>query len=836
MSDILSLNCLVIGDDLKRMFTVKIARSGSVSTLEKAIKDENQRTFGRVDIIRLELFRTSEKVAGWSDDDDDGLTQALCDEEHSPLFSWRTLSDVFNHPLAPRGIHVLVAPPSTFAASSALQATISLNCLVLGDSRDHIFPVEISSSKTVGALREAIKDKKQYTFHHVEADKLFNFDEPLRATSILAKVFTDPPLEEHLHIVVQPPHEVLENAGIDEGYKDILMELYDSFNRTIMPMKKPPSEMAKSMQYIANQGGKSRILDCRCVDKGPATVVPPIQLFNPVFAYFTSRAFDPEHNVPSVFVRRIRTAVELFAQIHSSEASRQTSLRSILQDIISFPIFFASNADGTSADGVVFGSHGRTECTYLVVVEEKRELGDGWSDPSTQGAFSYLRTFCRPNNSTLLLKTCCPAFIVAHAGPWLNSWFLYTPPMMTTSGYALPVFFMCSRSLLDAYNHGMKTTWRRFTTLRILFPTLGSFPPSICSQRQPLEFDDTCVTYLAETKEICPRKIVVKFVTTYGVDAHKTLADASFAPKLHYFGPIGTDENAVLLGNLKMVVMDYIEGLTLSDALKQHKVPPSFVTHLRQAIAQLHGAGLVFGDLRAPNIMVTPNDKVTVRLIDFDWAGKDGEVVYPVSISSQIDWPTGVEGLMPIERRHDLSNLARIVADVERDTAMEVCMYSKSDGVYQPWHLSPNTHCNGGLKNAVDSAKDRLSWRLWVSTLGSNTYSFGSGMRIIIDKRMREMCGNAPVWIPDGKLESCYDEYCHQASLFVYIAVLRGFLYTLEILWPCLHYAIPDAPKTKYFYDNASFKQYRSVNQHFAYVIVENYHEGDITGTCSLGK
>lgn len=167
---------------------------------------------------------------------------------------------------------------------------------------------------------------------------------------------------------------------------------------------------------------------------------------------------------------------------------------------------------------------------------------------------------------------------------------------------------------------------------------------------------------------------MVKFVTTYGVDAHKTLADASFAPKLHYFGPIGTDENAVLLGNLKMVVMDYIEGLTLSDALKQHKVPPSFVTHLRQAIAQLHGAGLVFGDLRAPNIMVTPNDKVTVRLIDFDWAGKDGEVVYPVSISSQIDWPTGVEGLMPIERRHDLSNLARIVADVERDTAMEVCM------------------------------------------------------------------------------------------------------------------------------------------------------------------
>ncbi|KAI6107712.1 hypothetical protein EV401DRAFT_2200018 [Pisolithus croceorrhizus] len=83
-------------------------------------------------------------------------------------------------------------------------------------------------------------------------------------------------------------------------------------------------------------------------------------------------------------------------------------------------------------------------------------------------------------------------------------------------------------------------------------------------------------------------------------------------------------------------------------------------------------------------------------------------------------------------------------------------------------------------------------------------------MRIIIDKRMRGMCGNVPVWIPDGEFESCYDEYCHQ------------------VLRPCLYYAVPDAPKTKHFYENASFKQYRSVNQRFADVIVENYHESDI--------
>ncbi|KAI6167822.1 hypothetical protein EDD17DRAFT_1535264 [Pisolithus thermaeus] len=141
---------------------------------------------------------------------------------------------------------------------------------------------------------------------------------------------------------------------------------------------------------------------------------------------------------------------------------------------------------------------------------------------------------------------------------------------------------------------------------------------------------------------------------------------------------------------------------------------------------------------------------------------------------------------------------------------------SNSDVVYQPWHIAPNTHCNGGLKNAVHSTKGRLPPRLWVGTL--NADGFRSELRIIIDKCMREMCGNVPVWIPDGEFKSCFDEYCHQ------------------VLWPCLHYAVADAPKTKHFYENASFKQYRSVSQRFVEVIVKSYHEGGITGTYSLGK
>ncbi|KAG6913660.1 hypothetical protein DXG01_005280, partial [Tephrocybe rancida] len=69
---------------------------------------------------------------------------------------------------------------------------------------------------------------------------------------------------------------------------------------------------------------------------------------------------------------------------------------------------------------------------------------------------------------------------------------------------------------------------------------------------------------------------------------------------------------------------------------------------------------------------------------------------------------------------------------------------------------------------------------------------------------------SVPVWVPDAEFKSCYAEFCHQ------------------VLWPCLHYAIPDAPKTKMFYESASFKQYVAVNQRFTNAIIAAHQDGDI--------
>ncbi|KAG1779650.1 glycosyltransferase family 20-domain-containing protein [Suillus placidus] len=128
----------------------------------------------------------------------------------------------------------------------------------------------------------------------------------------------------------------------------------------------------------------------------------------------------------------------------------------------------------------------------------------------------------------------------------------------------------------------------------------------------------------------------------------------------------------------------------------------------------------------------------------------------------------------------------------------------------EPYYFAPNIHCNGGLKNAVDSIKDRMTSKLWVGTLGSSTDTYSTELKASVDQRMKEMHLSLPVWIPDAELDSCYDEFCHQ------------------VLWPCRHYAVLDAPKTKLFFESAAFKQYVAVNKRFADAIESVWTEGDV--------
>jgi hypothetical protein len=57
MSDMLNLNCSVLGDDPQRVFSVKIAKSETVGGLKKAIKKEKEPEFDDYAADRLDLWK-----------------------------------------------------------------------------------------------------------------------------------------------------------------------------------------------------------------------------------------------------------------------------------------------------------------------------------------------------------------------------------------------------------------------------------------------------------------------------------------------------------------------------------------------------------------------------------------------------------------------------------------------------------------------------------------------------------------------------------------------------------------------------------------------------------
>ncbi|KAL4064213.1 hypothetical protein V8B97DRAFT_1988269 [Scleroderma yunnanense] len=155
--------------------------------------------------------------------------EALADASgrgHQKLYPRSTLLKIFKDVPSPEALHILVQLPST--PPPVLQATLRLNCFTLGDTPDNIFPVEIASTRTVDALKEVIKNKKQYLFPadklvlHRTSNEVATLDDDDALMEALAdasrrghyklgfrrtllEIFKDVPPHNALHILVQLP-------------------------------------------------------------------------------------------------------------------------------------------------------------------------------------------------------------------------------------------------------------------------------------------------------------------------------------------------------------------------------------------------------------------------------------------------------------------------------------------------------------------------------------------------------------------------------------------------------------------------------------------------------
>jgi hypothetical protein len=151
------------------------------------------------------------------------------------------------------------------------------------------------------------------------------------------------------------------------------------------------------------------------------------------------------------------------------------------------------------------------------------------------------------------------------------------------------------------------------------------------------------------------QQVFVKLIagSQYGTSAHQKMAEAGYAPVLHGIVEVKGAPTAYIMNYLSpnqgwKSVHEYIvrnkRGLELDE--------------FDDLLRVMEGANIVHGDLRPNNVMMRKkDDKLELKVIDFDRSGLSGEVEYPPLRNENIPWPDKAGS--PIIIGHDRTLLQR---------------------------------------------------------------------------------------------------------------------------------------------------------------------------------
>ena len=114
-----SLNCFILGDDLKKVFTVEVEKTKNVSILKDLIKEKKASRLEHVDASDLDLWNVSIPM-------DDNAGERLENiDDREPLKPLLSLSEVFPH-VDENHLHVVVRSPIDGELSEIFGATTNL--------------------------------------------------------------------------------------------------------------------------------------------------------------------------------------------------------------------------------------------------------------------------------------------------------------------------------------------------------------------------------------------------------------------------------------------------------------------------------------------------------------------------------------------------------------------------------------------------------------------------------------------------------------------------------------------------------------------------------------
>ncbi|KAG8901516.1 hypothetical protein FRB99_005262 [Tulasnella sp. 403] len=429
-----------------------------------------------------------------------------------------------------------------------------------------------------------------------------------------------------------------------------------------------PSSQAQLSNFTRLQEGRTKSQPIMCGRPNGNTGLP-IEIYCPVFAQFQKDLDDPAPLDPA-YIEPTTKFMDISTTLFTTKSDRQQALWQVLPQLLQTQIVQEVN---TYADGVVIHDSPDWSRAFTLVLEIKNEIGEDGSDPFHQGSLSYRRTW--RYNPVSVRRSCCPSFILAIAGPWVcisGAILLDCAVVQVLTGYhwvgygghsdARVRFVGC---LFRALARGIALLKQYYSSLhelndpQRLSPAIRSFPSTdkpgeIISFTYKKQLLKTKPLFSVET-DTDRNNLIVKFAYRYNGVAHKLLEQAQLAPKLLYVDPAldnPTCSPAATGPGPWMVVMERVPGRTLFNAEVPKKDRSRITAAIRQAIDHLHQQGLVFGDLRPPNIVVTETE---TYLVDFDWCGRHSDARYPeaINMSGEIVWHPDVQPCGYMKKEHD---------------------------------------------------------------------------------------------------------------------------------------------------------------------------------------
>ncbi|KAL0229481.1 hypothetical protein GEMRC1_014098 [Eukaryota sp. GEM-RC1] len=121
--------------------------------------------------------------------------------------------------------------------------------------------------------------------------------------------------------------------------------------------------------------------------------------------------------------------------------------------------------------------------------------------------------------------------------------------------------------------------------------------------------------YLANYKTVDQKPLVVKFATTYDVDAHKLLAEHGYAPDFYYSEEISNQLILIEMEYLDQAEFCLLESIPYSLWGRKQDI----LKEIRNAVNLLNSHNIVHGDLRPSNIFVSKST-CAIKIFDFDFA------------------------------------------------------------------------------------------------------------------------------------------------------------------------------------------------------------------------